>query len=599
MIKIILLLLVSSIIHSQPLEFAFHGYINHFYVPADTNWREYRIPYNLLDIDIGVWVTEAILAINEGSSILYADSSEWLIDNIHFPSNAWETFEDSASYSIQPINSTQVWDSLSANTPDYSNHSLNFGYQRDGQTNISFYVTIEAPDSLYPTIPDTVGLWLKAKYLSNLWNYIPLQIRNTWKWDVITDLVDAHLWSIERVYNVISQDSIAQFQSYKWSESNLSHNLNHMILEFQNYELHQDIQDRVFINNGYIDFDLLPYEWGTGFWLEDESFTRIFNAVTLVKRYGSTFIGGWDYAYGVGLTYYPDGVGPEMKLVGAMINNQELGTLNIDNTVIVSMWEYGNIFDRSFVKVIPPDSGWYHYSIPIWTFLPFQEDPDTTIDCDSIQISFEPEIFGAYDQYGRIVLDDIIITRGDSTVLLIDDFENGLNRWYGEYALNDSYVYLDLIDDTPHDSSYYSMLIDFGNWSHPNFMGWSSITLYFDQTFTFHSSDEISFWLKDKYYSLNTEHDHYIIPKEFTLYQNYPNPFNPTTTIQYELPQRSDVQITIYDLLGREVTTLVSQTQDAGYKSVQWNASQVSSGMYFYQIRAGNYLQTKKMVVLK
>ncbi len=94
------------------------------------------------------------------------------------------------------------------------------------------------------------------------------------------------------------------------------------------------------------------------------------------------------------------------------------------------------------------------------------------------------------------------------------------------------------------------------------------------------------------------------VPEKFMLSQNYPNPFNPTTTIQYELPHRSDVKITIYDLLGRKVTTLVNQTQEAGFKSVQWNATNdhdkpVSVGVYLYQIRAGLFVQTKKMVLLK
>ena len=89
------------------------------------------------------------------------------------------------------------------------------------------------------------------------------------------------------------------------------------------------------------------------------------------------------------------------------------------------------------------------------------------------------------------------------------------------------------------------------------------------------------------------------IPRQFALLQNYPNPFNPITTIQYELPQRSYVQITIYDLLGRKVTTLVSEIQDAGYKSALWDATNVSSGMYFYQIRAGDFVQTRKMMLLR
>ena len=94
------------------------------------------------------------------------------------------------------------------------------------------------------------------------------------------------------------------------------------------------------------------------------------------------------------------------------------------------------------------------------------------------------------------------------------------------------------------------------------------------------------------------------IPTAYSLYQNYPNPFNPITTIQYDLPNRSDVQITIYNLLGRDVATLVSENQDVGYKSVQWDATNnagqpVSAGMYFYQIRAGEFVLTRKMILIK
>ena len=100
------------------------------------------------------------------------------------------------------------------------------------------------------------------------------------------------------------------------------------------------------------------------------------------------------------------------------------------------------------------------------------------------------------------------------------------------------------------------------------------------------------------------ENENTEIPLNYKLCKNYPNPFNPTTNIQYELPQKSDVQISIYDLLGRKVTTLVSEKQDAGKKTVTWNATNdqgkpVSAGVYLYQIRAGEYMQTKKMVLLK
>ena len=90
----------------------------------------------------------------------------------------------------------------------------------------------------------------------------------------------------------------------------------------------------------------------------------------------------------------------------------------------------------------------------------------------------------------------------------------------------------------------------------------------------------------------------------YKLIKNYPNPFNPVTTLRYDLPENSHVNITIYDMLGRQVKNLINQTQDAGYRSVRWNATDdygkpVSAGIYLYQIQAGEFVQTKKMVLLK
>jgi hypothetical protein len=95
-----------------------------------------------------------------------------------------------------------------------------------------------------------------------------------------------------------------------------------------------------------------------------------------------------------------------------------------------------------------------------------------------------------------------------------------------------------------------------------------------------------------------------LLPDKFTLDQNYPNPFNPITTLRYELPENGLVNITIYDMVGRQVKTLVNQRQDAGYRSIIWDATNdngkpVSAGIYLYQIQAGGNMQTKKMVLLK
>jgi hypothetical protein len=94
------------------------------------------------------------------------------------------------------------------------------------------------------------------------------------------------------------------------------------------------------------------------------------------------------------------------------------------------------------------------------------------------------------------------------------------------------------------------------------------------------------------------------LPITYNLHNAYPNPFNPVTTLQYDLPEDGFVNITIYDMMGRQISTLVSSQQNAGYKSIQWNATNnighpVSAGLYLYTIEAGKFRQTKKMVLLK
>ena len=98
--------------------------------------------------------------------------------------------------------------------------------------------------------------------------------------------------------------------------------------------------------------------------------------------------------------------------------------------------------------------------------------------------------------------------------------------------------------------------------------------------------------------------DGHQIPDKFTLHQNHPNPFNPVTTLRYDLPEDTMVNITIYDMIGRVVRTMVNTQQNTGFKSVRWNAtndvgSSVSAGLYLYMIQAGDFRQTKKMVLLK
>jgi len=120
-----------------------------------------------------------------------------------------------------------------------------------------------------------------------------------------------------------------------------------------------------------------------------------------------------------------------------------------------------------------------------------------------------------------------------------------------------------------------------------------------DEEFTI-VSEEGAFVLENTSLSIDGE----IVPEVFALHQNYPNPFNPVTSLRYDLPEDGLVNITVYDMIGRLVKTLVNSPQTAGYKSIRWNATNnrnepVSAGLYLYTIHAGEFRKTKKMVLLK
>ena len=99
--------------------------------------------------------------------------------------------------------------------------------------------------------------------------------------------------------------------------------------------------------------------------------------------------------------------------------------------------------------------------------------------------------------------------------------------------------------------------------------------------------------------SLEIDDSNSKLPDQISISQNYPNPFNPTTTIQYDLPSPTDVTIEIFDIIGRRIEILINTRQEAGHHQITWNADDVPSGVYFYRIKAGEYSETKKMLLLK
>ena len=213
------------------------------------------------------------------------------------------------------------------------------------------------------------------------------------------------------------------------------------------------------------------------------------------------------------------------------------------------------------------------------------------------------------------------LTNGDTSYALLRSYSTGLDKlaltsWNNTDFKSDLWIYeletnqLSYIDTIQGEISFIQ------TWSNDNskvaigsaLSFWGSIAPiqiydFVNDTITVLSDSTMPlFWLGGQ--ELKTIENVGTIPLDYFLEQNFPNPFNPITKLRYYLPKSNLVSITIYDMMGRVIKTLVNGSQTAGFKSVQWNATNdrnepVSAGLYLYTIQAGEFRQTKKMVLLK
>ncbi len=113
------------------------------------------------------------------------------------------------------------------------------------------------------------------------------------------------------------------------------------------------------------------------------------------------------------------------------------------------------------------------------------------------------------------------------------------------------------------------------------------------------NQNQIGFWYAYQQSTITDVENEETIPTVFKLEQNYPNPFNPSTLIKFAVPEKSNVLIKVYDILGSEVATLVNEEMDAGWYENNFNAAGLSSGVYLFRMEAGNFISTKKMIYLR
>ncbi|WP_337873397.1 T9SS type A sorting domain-containing protein [Ignavibacterium sp.] len=113
------------------------------------------------------------------------------------------------------------------------------------------------------------------------------------------------------------------------------------------------------------------------------------------------------------------------------------------------------------------------------------------------------------------------------------------------------------------------------------------------------NSSAIGFWNIYQQGKITSVENDEIIPDKFELRQNYPNPFNPSTSISFSIPNEELVSLKVYNSLGEEVAELINETKQAGNYEMNFNSVGLASGIYFYRIQAGSFIQTKKMTLLK
>jgi len=132
-------------------------------------------------------------------------------------------------------------------------------------------------------------------------------------------------------------------------------------------------------------------------------------------------------------------------------------------------------------------------------------------------------------------------------------------------------------------------------------LGYGVTYLYNDDMFIIHTSRLVYAKIGGKAYGtlMGVGLDERSIPKNAALLQNYPNPFNPSTTIRYELPKSSMVRLSVYDILGREVSVLVNERKNVGSYEVKFDGKNLATGVYFYRLQAGDFTQTKRLLLLK
>ncbi len=319
------------------------------------------------------------------------------------------------------------------------------------------------------------------------------------------------------------------------------------------------------------------------------------NALSIVIAPGSKDATGWYYMqWGDTLNVYDDPSSTVVKFlhkgtdlyIGYVSNDSSVGNINAYN----SGWEADGIHIWMRDKFSIPDKN--HRQEIKMTYVEF----DTTLPAKLELGQWVPtptSVEGAsYNMPGTVPMSERAgKDRGYSGELVLHGADWG-------YAAGDTMLMAiimwdmdhgspDVVDGSPNHFTDYGKAWWGSEWAEPGATGFDKYYLYRGVV------------LSPTSVPVSVGEDRQTLPKEFSLEQNFPNPFNPTTFFSYQLAAVSDVSLKVYDVLGKEVATLVNEVKKAGTYSIRFDASKLSSGVYLYRLEAGSFISTKKMILMK
>ena len=176
-----------------------------------------------------------------------------------------------------------------------------------------------------------------------------------------------------------------------------------------------------------------------------------------------------------------------------------------------------------------------------------------------------------------------ILSRDGAIAIDTNNVTNSLSSWFKDLSSGNLHLYSDTLSDIiDKGMNIIGLIEDFDGDSRPQGLG---IDIGADE---YTPGTRISRTFLDG-----------TLPERVYIYQNYPNPFNPITTIKFDLPKTSEVMLKVFNILGEEVTTLVSDRLSAGSYSYEWNASNIASGVYLCRLETKGYVETKKMILMR